>query len=167
MPHTVDEDFGVSVQALVPLHDLVMQSVDVQVIAVPRHAPPEQASLNVHGFESSHATAVRQAQVPPVLVQWYVVPPQLRVWQEVAALHVVEVPALHVPSARLAPHPEHALPVLRVVAPQVSAQAPAAVPQPVPLVHVTVQHSLPPPTAQVVVPAEHVQLLHTSPVPLQ
>ena len=45
MPQTVDEDLGVSVQALVPLHDLVMQSVDVQVIEVPWQTLPPQTSL--------------------------------------------------------------------------------------------------------------------------
>ena len=45
MPQTVEEDFGVSVHALVPLHDLVMQSVDVQVIEVPWQTPAPQTSL--------------------------------------------------------------------------------------------------------------------------
>ena len=44
MPQVVDVDFGVSVQVLVPLHVLVMQSVSVQVIGVPLQAPPEQVS---------------------------------------------------------------------------------------------------------------------------
>ena len=69
MPQVVDVDFGVSVQVLVPLHVLVMQSVDVQVIAVPVQTPPEQASLKVQRLPSSQAGLVRQAQVPPVLVQ--------------------------------------------------------------------------------------------------
>jgi hypothetical protein len=51
--------------------------------------------------------------------------------------------------------------------PQVSAQLPAAVPQPDPPEHVTVQHWLPPPTSQVVGVAVHVHALHTSPVPEQ
>jgi hypothetical protein len=54
-----------------------------------------------------------------------------------------------------------------VAPPQTSAQVPAAVPQPEPAVQVTVQHWFPPPSAQVVGDAEHVQALHTSPVPLQ
>ena len=41
----MDEDFGVSVQELVPLHDFVMQSVDVQVIGVPWQVPAPQMSL--------------------------------------------------------------------------------------------------------------------------
>ena len=45
VPHAVDEGFGVSVHALVPLHVEFMQAVDVQVIVVPRQLPPEQASL--------------------------------------------------------------------------------------------------------------------------
>ena len=44
-PHSVEEDFGVWVQVLVPLHVLVMQDVDVQLMAMPWHVPPEQASL--------------------------------------------------------------------------------------------------------------------------
>ena len=45
MPHVVPDDLGVSVQALVPLHVLVMQDVDVQVIAEPWQTPPPQTSL--------------------------------------------------------------------------------------------------------------------------
>jgi hypothetical protein len=67
----------------------------------------------------------------------------------------------------LAPHPEQVRPVVTLFVPQTSAQEPAAVPQPDPAEQVTVQHWLPPPTAQVVVDAEHAQLLHVSPVPLQ
>jgi hypothetical protein len=77
------------------------------------------------------------------------------------------VPPPHVPLARLSPHPEHVLAVVRRFEPQLSEQPPAAVPQPTPLEQVTVQHSLPPPAAQVVVPAVQEQLLHTSPVPVQ
>ena len=44
-PHVVDDGFGVSVQVLVPLHVLVMQDVDVQVIPVPWQTPPPQTSL--------------------------------------------------------------------------------------------------------------------------
>ena len=69
MPHVVDEGFGVSVHALVPLHAEFMQVVDVQVTVVPVQLLPEQASLKVHRFESSHAADVRQAQVPPLFVQ--------------------------------------------------------------------------------------------------
>jgi hypothetical protein len=69
VPHVVDDGFGVSVHALVPLHAELMQSVDVQVIVVPVQLLPEQASLKVHRLPSSHATDVRQAQVPPLLVQ--------------------------------------------------------------------------------------------------
>jgi len=35
---------GASVHALVPLHDLVMQSVDAQTTLVPWHTPPAQTS---------------------------------------------------------------------------------------------------------------------------
>ena len=87
------------------------------------------------------------------------------VW--VVASQVLVVPPPHAPLARLAPHPEHALPVVRRFDPQLSAQLPAAVPQPAPLVQVTVQHSLPPPTAQVSAVEEHEQALQTSPEPLQ
>jgi hypothetical protein len=87
------------------------------------------------------------------------------VW--VVASQVLAVPPPQMPLARLAPHPEHALLVVRRFDPQLSVQEPAAVPQPDPLVQVTVQHWLPPPTAQVVDAAEHVQVLHTSPEPVQ
>ena len=167
MPQVVDEGFGVSVQVLVPLHVLVMQDVEVQVTPVPAHTPPEQTSPYVHRLPSSHANAVRQAQVPPALVQVYAVPPQVRAWQEVVALHVVEVPALHVPLARLAPQPVQFRPVVTVVALQTSAQVPAAVLQPVTSLQPAVQHWFAGPTAQVVVAAVHEQELHTSPVPLQ
>ena len=44
---------------------------------------------------------------------------------------------------------------------------PSAVRQPEDALHTAVQHWLPAPTPQVVIPAEHEQVLHTSPVPLQ
>jgi len=62
VPHAVDEGFGVWVQLLVPLHVLVMQGVDVQVMAVPWHAPPAQTSLYVHGSPSSQDESVVQPQ---------------------------------------------------------------------------------------------------------
>jgi hypothetical protein len=67
----------------------------------------------------------------------------------------------------LAPQPEQVRPVVRVAAVQVSAQVPAAVPQPDPAAQVAVQHWLPPPTEQVVEDAEHEQSLQVSFVPLQ
>ena len=170
MPHVVDDGFGVSVHALVPLHVDVMQAVSVQVIAVPVQLPALQASLKVHGFESSHATAVRQAQVPPVLVQRYVVAPQVLTWHRVwlAALHVYNVPPLHIPAAPAGPQPAQYWPTVSWFAVQVSGQVPSSVKQPPPdASHAAVQHSLPAPTPQVVVAAVHVQLLHTSLVPLQ
>jgi len=167
VPHAVDDGFGVSVHALVPLHVEFMQVVDVQVIAVPTQLSLKHASLKVHGLPSSHAHAVRQAQVPPVFVQRYVVPPQTRVWQEVAELHVVDVPAPHVPSARLSPQPVQLRPVVTVVAVQTSAQTPAAVLQPPTASQPAVQHWFAGPTAHVVGDAVHEQLLHTSPAPLQ
>ena len=69
MPHVVDEGFGVSVHVLVPLHVLVMQVVDVQVIVVPWHVPPEQTSLYVHRSPSSQAVLTLHPHVPPLLVQ--------------------------------------------------------------------------------------------------
>ena len=45
MPHTVDDGFGVSRHALVPLHTELMQSVDVQVIVVPTQLSLKQTSL--------------------------------------------------------------------------------------------------------------------------
>jgi hypothetical protein len=62
VPQVVDELFGVWVQVLVPLHVLVMQVVDVHVIVVPWHVPPEQTSLYVHKAPSSHAGTVVQPQ---------------------------------------------------------------------------------------------------------
>ena len=79
MPHSVDDDFGVSVHALVPLHDLVMQAVDVQVTPVPWQAPPEQRSPYVHGFPSSQAgIGVQPQPLTGSSRQKYSVPPQLR-----------------------------------------------------------------------------------------
>ncbi len=62
MPHAVEDGFGVSVQALVPLHALVMQVVDVQVTAAPWHTPAAQASLYVHGAPSSQNGSEVQPQ---------------------------------------------------------------------------------------------------------
>jgi hypothetical protein len=45
VPQAVDEGFGVSVHALVPLHVEFMQAVDVQEIVVPMQLPLLQASL--------------------------------------------------------------------------------------------------------------------------
>ena len=60
---------------------------------VPEHVPPEQASLKEHGFPSSHPTNVRHCQMPPVLVQRYVVPPQVDVEAEhEQLLHTSPVP---------------------------------------------------------------------------
>jgi hypothetical protein len=105
VPQVVDDGRGVSVHEAVPLHVRVMHAVEVQVRPVPWHVPSEQTSLYVQAFPSLHAAAVRQAQVPPALVQVYDVPPQVAVWQAVTAPHVVDVPALHAPLARLAPQP--------------------------------------------------------------
>jgi hypothetical protein len=44
-PQDVDEDLGVSVQVFVPLQVTFMQAVEVQVIVVPVHVEPMQASL--------------------------------------------------------------------------------------------------------------------------
>jgi hypothetical protein len=62
VPQVVDEDFGVVVQRLVPLHVLVVQAVSVQVTAVPWHAPAEQVSLYVHRLPSSQAGSAVQPQ---------------------------------------------------------------------------------------------------------
>ena len=62
MPHVVAELFGVSVHVLVPLHVFVMQVVEVQVIVVPGHVPPEQASLYVHATPSLQTGSVVQPQ---------------------------------------------------------------------------------------------------------
>ena len=93
----------------VPLHVELMQAVEVQVTVVPPQTPPEQASLNVHGSPSLHATDVRQAQVPPALVQRYVVPPHVMDWHRswLAALHVCTVPPEQIPSAPAGPQPTH------------------------------------------------------------
>ena len=166
----MDGGFGVSVHALVPLHDEFMQVVDVQVTVVPVQLPAEQASLNVHSSLSSHATDVRQAQVPPVLVQWYVVTPQVMVWQMswLAVLHVYTVPPLHIPAAPAGPQPMQDSPMTSWFVEQVSGQVPFVVRQPpVDALHDASQHSLAAPTTQVVGGAVHEQELHTSPVPLQ
>jgi hypothetical protein len=63
------------------------------------------------------------------------------------AEQVVEVPALHVWSAPFAPQPVQARPVVRVVGPQVSGQAPLVVEQPVPASHAATQQ---PPAVQTV-----------------
>ena len=144
-----------------------MQVVEVHVTPVPWHTPPVQTSPYVHRLPSSQAALTRHCHVPPVLVQVYDVPSQVRTWQAVDELQVCEVPPVHVPSARFAPQPSQLRPVVMVTPPQTSAQVPAAVPQPDPAEQVTEQHWLPPPTAQVVVDAEHAQVLHVSPVPLQ
>jgi hypothetical protein len=123
----------------------------------------------VQGFASSQPAAVRQAQVPPSLVQVYAVPPHEIVWHSVCVVELQNtvVPPPHVPLARFSPQPEQVRPVVTLFVPQTSAQEPAAVPQPDPAEQVTVQHWLPPPTAQVVWDAVHEQALHTSPVPEQ
>jgi hypothetical protein len=167
VPHVVDDGFGVSVQLLVPLHVFVMHDVDVQETVIPSHTPPEQTSPYVHRLPSSHAVLTRHAHVPPVFVQVYVVPPQLRVWHDVAALHVVDVPALHVPFARSAPQPVQLRPVVTVVALQMSAQLPAAVLQPATSSHSAVQHWFSAPTSQRSSVVVHEQLAHVSSVPLQ
>ena len=170
MPHAVDEGFGVSVHTLVPLHTEFMQSVGVQVIVVPTQSPLAQASLKVHGFVSSHATDVRHAHVPPVLVQRYVVPPQVKVWQTswLAALQLYTAPPEQIPSASAGPQPTQAWPMSSWLAVQVSGHASSSVKQPpVDASHAATQHWLPGPTPQVVFVAVHEQLSHTSPVPLQ
>jgi hypothetical protein len=141
----------------------------VQVTVEPTQLLPEQASLYVQSFESLQAAAVRQAQVPPALVQRCWLPPHVIVWHSVCveASQVYAAPPPHEPTALLSPHPAHVPPVCSRFVPQLSAQLPAAVPQPAPELHVTVQHWLPPPTAQVVWDAEHEQVLHTSPPPEQ
>jgi hypothetical protein len=45
VPQVCVSGSGVSVHALVPLHALITQSVDAQVMLVPAHTPPEQTSL--------------------------------------------------------------------------------------------------------------------------
>jgi hypothetical protein len=100
-----------------------------------------------------------------------VLPPQLQVWHRlwVAPSQVLVVPAPQVPLALLAPHPAQLRPVVRLLVPQLSGHSPllAAVPQPLPELHVTVQHWLLPPTWHVVCPAVQEHRLHTSPVPEQ
>ena len=170
MPHVVEAGFGVSVQLLVPLQAEVMQSVDVQVTAVPVQLEPEQASLKEHRSPSSHPTEVRQAQVPPALVQRYSVPPQVMVWHMswLAVLHVYTVPPLHIPSAPAGPQPTQDSPRTSWFVEQLSGQVPFVVRQPpVAALQSAAQHSLAAPTPQVVVAAVHEQELHTSPVPLQ
>jgi len=153
----------------VPWQALVTQSVEVHVIVAPTQLLPEQASLYVQRFPSSQAAAVRQAQVPPWFVQRYVEPPHETVWHSVCVdpSHVYDAPPAHVPLALFAPHPEHVPPVCSRFVPQLSTHAPAAVPQPEAPLHVTVQHTLPPPTAHVVGDELHEHVPQSSPVPLQ
>jgi hypothetical protein len=61
-PQVVDDDFGVWVQVLVPLHVLVIQDVDVQVTLVPLQSPVEQTSLYVHRSPSSQIGSEVQPQ---------------------------------------------------------------------------------------------------------
>jgi len=92
------------------------------------------------------------------------------VWHRswLAALHVYTVPPLHIPSAPAGPQPTQVWPMVSWLAVQVSGQVSLVVRQPpVAALHAAVQHTLAAPTPQVVIAAEHEQLLHTSPVPLQ
>jgi hypothetical protein len=88
------------------------------------------------------------------------------VW--LAAVQLCTVPPLQSPAAFAGPQPAHDWPTMSWLAEQLSAHASAVVRQPpVPESHDAAQHSFPPPTPQVDSTAEHEQLLHTSPVPLQ
>jgi hypothetical protein len=124
----------------------------------------------VHGSLSSHVTAMRQAHVPPAFVQRYVVPAQISVWHKlwVAALQVLTAPPEQNPSASAEPQPTQNWPTMIWFAEQVSGQVPFVVKQP-PMAtsHDASQHWFPLPAPQVICPAVHVQLLQTSPVPLQ
>jgi hypothetical protein len=162
VPHDVVSGAGVSVQLDVPLQVRVMQVSDVQVIGVPWHVPPEQASPQVQAFESSQAALVRQAQVPPALVQRQVVPPQLTVAQEFPAPQVWVVP-MHVPVAPAVPHPLHDCPTTNAAAPQVSAHVPAEVAHPPAGEHSAWQQ---PPAVHGTTSGVHEQALQV-PVPLQ
>jgi hypothetical protein len=85
-----------------------------------------------------------------------------------AALQVFTVPPLHIPAALAGPQPAQNSPTVSWFAVQVSGQVSFVVRQPpVASLQDDSQHSLPAPTPQVVVDAEHEQELHTSPVPLQ
>ena len=92
------------------------------------------------------------------------------VWQLLwlPAVHVYTEPPLHIPAALAGPQPAHDWPTTSWLVEQVSAHAPPAVRQPpAPALHEATQHWFPAPTPQVVSPAEHEQVLHTSLVPLQ
>ena len=81
-----------------------------------------------------------------------------------------EPPATQVPAAPAAPQPAQLWFTSSRFSEQVSPpvpHVPAMVRHPRVALHVASQHWFPPPTPQVVCPAVHVQLLHTSPVPLQ
>jgi hypothetical protein len=69
VPHDVVPGRKVSVQLAVPLHARWVQAVEVQVIAVPWHVPPPQASPWVQALPSSQAVPVRHCHVPPAFVQ--------------------------------------------------------------------------------------------------
>jgi hypothetical protein len=92
------------------------------------------------------------------------------VWHKswVAALHVFTAPPEQNPSAPADPQPTQNWPMMIWLAEQVSGQGPSVVRQP-PMAtsHDASQHWFPLPAPQVICPAVHVQLLQTSPVPLQ
>jgi hypothetical protein len=128
-PQAVVSGSGASVQELVPLQVTLRHSVEAQVTDVPLQLPPKQTSLNVQGSESLHATCVRQAHVPPALVQRYAVPPQLASWHRVwlPALQVCTAPPPQIPSALAGPQPTQVWPTISWLAEQLSGQAPSAV----------------------------------------
>jgi hypothetical protein len=129
VPQVVVSGCGASLHALVPLQVTLRQSVDAQSTDVPLQLPPKHRSLNVQGSESLHATWVRQAHVPPALVQRQVVPPQLTSWHRVwlPALQVCTAPPPQIPSALAAPQPTQAWPTISWLWPQLSGQSPSVV----------------------------------------
>jgi hypothetical protein len=171
--HVVAELFGVWVQALVPLHVLVMQGVDVQVIAVPWHAPPVQTSLYVHRLPSSQNESMVQPQPSTASSrQKYSSPSQLCVSHSeyVTSSQGYEPPATQVPVALAAPQPVQLWFTSSRFSVQVSPPAPhspAAVWHPSVALHDAVQHSFPTPTPHAFGTAVQAQLLHVSSVPLQ
>lgn len=71
----------VSVQLALPLHARVTHALLVHVTGRPPQVPAPQLSECVHALPSSQPGAARHAQLPPLLVQKYVVPPHATCWQ--------------------------------------------------------------------------------------
>jgi hypothetical protein len=115
-------------------------------------APPKQASVYVQPWTSSQATPVRQAHVPPALVQEYVTPPQLTASHKEWAVAVQScvAPPVHSPTAAAGPQPTQTSPTTSRFVSHVSAHSPVSVKHPDATSQAPVQHWLPDPGSQAV-----------------